>query len=95
MKKRSNLIKGLVLSVISLAAGFFAISLPFNLISTLSKSAMEVIFLAEIIIYFGIGMIFLVIKDKKNQQRIKDEIRHTKRKEKIEAVKRDWIDIAA
>ena len=95
MKRKSSTIKYLLLSLAALIIGFFAIALPFNLFSTLSANAMHIIFISEIIIYFSISMIFLAVADKKKQERIKIAKRHEERKEKIERVKRDWIDIAA
>ena len=95
MKRKNNLLKSALLTLVSLAVGFIAIALPFNLFSTLTSDAMHIIFINEIIIYFSVAMIFLAISDKKKQEKIKLEKRHEERKQKIERVKRDWIDIAA
>lgn len=95
MKIKNNLLKSVILTLSSLAIGFIATALPFNLFSTLTSDAMHVVFISEIIIYFFVAMIFLVVADKKKQRRIKLEQRHEKRKAKIERVKTDWIDIAA
>ena len=95
MKRKNSLIKSLLLSLAALIIGFFSIALPFNLFNTLTSNAMHIIFISEIIIYFSISMIFLAIADKRKQEKIKIEKRHEERKEKIERVKRDWIDIAA
>ncbi len=95
MKIKNNLLKSALLTLSSLAVGFAAIAFPFNLFSTLTSDAMHVVFISEIIIYFFVAMIFLVVADKKKQRRIKLEQRHEKRKAKIERVKTDWIDIAA
>ena len=95
MKRKNNLLKSALLTLVSLAVGLIAIALPFNLFSTLTSDAMHIIFISEIIIYFSVAMIFLAISDKKKQEKIKLEKRHEERKQKIERVKRDWIDIAA
>jgi len=91
----NNIIKSITLTLTSLAAGFIAITIPFNLIGTLSKEAMHIVFISEIVIYFSVAMIFLVASDKKKQQEIKSNERHKERRRKIEEVKKDWIDIAA
>ena len=93
--KTTNILKSIALSVAALFFGFIAISLPFNLFNTLSSDAMHIVFISEIIIYFAIGMLFLVFKDKKKQEEIKMQKRHELRNQKIEQVKRDWIDVAA
>ena len=93
--KINNIIKSIALSIAALAVGFIAISLPFNLFSTLSSDAMHIIFISELILYFAIGMIFLVFKDKQKQEKVKMQKRHEQRSQKIEQVKREWIDIAA
>ena len=93
--KRNNILKSILLSVASLAVGFLAISFPFNLFGTLTKDAMHLVFISEIVIYFGLAMIAIVVAEKKKQQRVKNEQRHEERCRKIEQVKREWIDIAA
>ncbi len=92
MKK---LLKGFVLSLTALAVGYIAISLPFSLFSTLSDRMMEIIFMAEIVIYLITGAIFLIASEKKKEERIKSEARHSARREKIARVQRDWYDLAA
>ena len=93
--KINKILKSIAISFLSLVAGYWAISFPFNLFGTLTKDAMHLVFIAEIIIYFVIAMIFLVIADKRKQEKIKFEQRHEERCRKIEQVKRDWYDIAA
>ncbi|MFR5877027.1 MAG: hypothetical protein ACLUFN_11125 [Eubacterium sp.] len=88
-------LKGLALSMTALIVGFFAISLPFHLFDELSQGAMSVVFIAEIIIYLAIGLGFLVIKDKKQQQKIKAEKRRIKRMQQIKEYQENWINIAA
>lgn len=88
-------LKGLILSVSALTVGFFAISLPFHLFDELSGGAMSVVFIAELVIYLAIGLVFLVIKDKTQQKKIKTAQRHIKRQEKIKECQENWINIAA
>lgn len=88
-------IKGLLLSVSSLAVGFFAISLPFHLFDELSSSAMSIVFIAELIIYLAIGLGFLVVKEKRQQKKIKAQQRHIKRQQQIKDCCENWINIAA
>ena len=92
MKK---ILKGLALSVAALAVGYVAISLPFSLFNTLSDRMMEIIFMAEIVLYLITGAIFLIASEKKKEERIKSDARHTARREKIAQVQRDWYNLAA
>lgn len=94
MKNFKTLLKGLALSLISLTAGFIAISLPFHIFD-MSSSALNIVFVAELAIYIVIGLIFLIIKDKKEQEKIKMIKRHEKRNKKIKKVHEEWINIAA
>lgn len=93
--KGINILKSIALFTASLTVGFIAISFPFNLFNTLTADEMHIIFISEIIIYSLIGAIFLVVKDKKKQQEIKNKKRREIRKKKLEQVQRDWIDLAA
>ncbi|MBQ9532095.1 MAG: hypothetical protein IJR70_08480 [Eubacterium sp.] len=95
MKRNNRIIKSALLTLASLIIGFIAIAVPFNLFNTLTSEAMHIVFIAEIIIYFLVSMFFLIAYDKKKQEKIKLENRHKERLQKIECVKRDWIDIAA
>ena len=90
-----NFVKGLVISVLSLAVGYAAISLPFRLFDTLERSMMQKVFIGDLIIYLTIGMIFLVVQQKKKEQQAKCEERHYARREKIAKVQSDWYDLAA
>ena len=94
MKKRS-IIKSLLLTTASLVIGFIAIAFPFNLFKTLTGEAMQVLFISEIVIYSIAALIFLVVSDKRKQERLKSEKRHEARRQKIEQFQREWIDIAA
>lgn len=94
MKNLKKVFKGLALSVLSLTVGFFAISLPFHIFN-LNSSILNILFVAELAVYIVIGLIFLIIKDKKEQEKIKLLERHEKRNEKIKKVHEEWINIAA
>jgi uncharacterized membrane protein len=93
--KTNKLIKAILLSISSLIIGFIAMALPFHIFDTLSSSAMEILFITELIIYLAIGLTFLAIKDIKAQKRAKEKARHTKREREIEQVIDEWINIAA
>ena len=95
MKRKNNILKSMLLTLASLTIGFAAIAFPFNLFKTLTSDAMHVIFISEIVIYFVLGLIFLALADKRKQEKIKRERRHEERRQKIERVQREWIDIAA
>lgn len=88
-------VKGLFLSIVSLAAGFAAITLPFGLFKDLTSEALHIMFFAELTVYLVISLIFLVIIDRKKEQKKKAEKRHTERCEKIKRVQKEWYDIAA
>lgn len=90
-----NFVKGLVISALSLAVGYAAISLPFRLFDTLTGSMMQKVFIGELIIYLAIGMIFLVYQQKKKEQQAKYRQRHIARREKIARVQTEWYDLAA
>ena len=88
-------VKAILLSVAALAAGYLAISLPFNLFNTMSDRAMQGIFLGELIIYFVISLIFLVAHQRKKEEKMKAARRHLARREKIARVQSEWYDLAA
>ncbi|MBE6720470.1 MAG: hypothetical protein E7571_07445 [Ruminococcaceae bacterium] len=88
-------VKATLMSALSLIIGFLAISLPFNLFSTLSSVMIQRVFLGELVIYFVIAMLFLVFQQKKKERLIKSEQRHTARREKIARVQTEWYDLAA
>ena len=92
MKK---LVKAIVLSIAALGVGYMAISLPFHLFTTLSDGLMEVVFMAELIIYAIVGALFLIVSERKKKEKIKTAERHTARREKIARVQREWYDLAA
>ena len=65
MKKIRTILKGLIISVSTLAAGFLALALPFKMFANLSRHDMQVLFLAEIVVYFIMSMTYLIFRDKK------------------------------
>lgn len=87
--------KGLLLTLVSLAGGFIAIILPFGLTQNFSGDALHIFFFAEIAVYLVISLIFLLIADRKKEQRKKAEKRHCERCKKIERVQKEWYDLAA
>ena len=89
-----NLLKGIILTIVSLAGGFFALSVPFRIFSTLSGDEVRILFVTEIAVYFAVGMIFLVVKDNKEQKKRKQK-QQLARQEKINRVRDEWYNIAA
>lgn len=88
-KTIKSIAKGILISVISLAVGFVAISLPFQLFS-LSDKMMQIVFIGELAIYAIVGGIFLVAKEnskakakQKNQQKA---IRQERRIQQLKAL---------
>ena len=75
MKKTniSRFIKSLLLSLSALIVGFCAISFPFQLFDTLTPREMRIVFISEIVIYFATAMIFLLIKESKQEKRQKKQ----------------------
>ena len=92
---KKDLLKGIIISVITLIAGYGAMAIPFNIFLTVSKDGQRIFFLAELCIYLVIGSIFLLIQDKKEKQAKKQKARHEERAQKIKNVQQNWYDIAA
>lgn len=92
---KKDLLKGIIISVITLIAGYGAMAIPFNIFLTVSKDGQRIFFLAELCIYLVIGSIFLLIQDKKEKQAKKQKARHEERAQKIKDVQQNWYDIAA
>lgn len=93
--KISNIIKGFALSAFALGFGFLAIALPFRMFNILSGDGMRIMFIVELIVYMIVGMIFLAIQDKKNQQKAKANKRHEQRQIKVQDCIDNWYNIAA
>lgn len=88
-QKLKSVIKGILISVISLGVGFFAISLPFQLFN-MSQQMMHVVFIGELVIYCVMGCIFLIAgenkkatKANKQKQRV---IREERRIQQLKAL---------
>lgn len=92
---KKDLLKGIIISIVTLIAGYGAMAIPFNLFLTVSKDGQRIFFLAELCIYLVIGSIFLLIQDKKEKQAKKQKARHEERAQKIKDVQQNWYDIAA
>ncbi len=92
---KKDLLKGIIISVITLIAGYGAMAIPFNIFLTVSKDGQRIFFLAELCIYLVICSIFLLIQDKKEKQAKKQKARHEERAQKIKDVQQNWYDIAA
>lgn len=92
---KKDLFKGIIISIITLVAGYGAMAIPFNLFLTISKDGQRIFFLIELCVYLTIGSIFLIIQDKKEKQIKKQKARHKERAQKIKDVQQNWYDIAA
>lgn len=90
-----RIIKGIMLTLVSMAGGFLALAVPFRIFDSLSRQGVQALFIAEIIIYFLTAMIFLCIKDKQKKKRAKRQQYYLKRKEKVEKMQEEWLNIAA
>ena len=93
--KKNDVLKGVVISVISLVIGFIAISVPFKLFSELSNSQMTILFSTEIAVYTILGLIFLTAKDLQSQKKAKAKQRVEKRKAQVKKLQNEWLDLAA
>lgn len=93
--KTKEILKGIIISIITLAVGYAAMAIPFNLFLSVSKDGQRIFFLIELSVYFVVGCIFLLIQDKKEKQAEKEKERHRIREEKIKDVQENWYNIAA
>lgn len=62
MKK---ILKGILFSIITLAVGFAVMAAPFHLFTELTGMEMRILFIGEIIVYFAIFSIVMLIREKK------------------------------
>lgn len=90
-----NALKGLALSIISLAVGFAALAIPFKLYMAFSGGTLWAFFAFEIAAYALLACGFICIRERQKAKKKKREQRFYERKQKIRQVKSDWIDIAA
>lgn len=93
--KAKNVVKSILISILALGAGYFAISIPFDLFSNFTQEGTRLFFFIEVGIYLAVASIFLILKDKQEQREKKQEIRHQRRVKQIEEVKENWYNIAA
>lgn len=91
----TKVIKGIALSIISLAVGFVAMVVPFRMLDMLSTRGMRILFIIETAVYFIAGIIVLLIQDKKIEQKEKSAQRHKEREIKIQNAQDNWYNIAA
>lgn len=90
-----NFGKAVMLSISAIIVGFIAIAVPFRIFDTLSSDGIRILFFVEMTIYIALGMIFLVIQERKNQERVRQAKRHEQRELKIKEVVDNWYNIAA
>lgn len=90
-----KIIKGLVISLLSLGVGYFAIAVPFNLISTLSPQSVRLIFCVELGIYLLVGAICIIFLDKKQAREKKEKARKIERLEKRKQAQKEYYSLAA
>ena len=94
-KKLINVLKTLLTSAAALIAGFMAIAFPFRLFDNLSAEGMRYLFIGEMALYFTLGMIFLFIKGKREEEKEKENARRKTRRIKFEQAQKDYYDFAA
>lgn len=95
MKTCIKILKALVFSVATLIAGYAAIAVPFQLIGTVSKSDLHLIFTVELGIYFLLAMLFLIVKEQRERQRRKEARRRSQRREKFIRAQNNYYHWAA
>lgn len=92
---KKDILKGVLISIITLVAGYVAMIVPFNLFLSVSKDGQRIFFIIELCIYLVIGSIFLLVQENKEKQAKKEKARHEERARKIKDVQQNWYDIAA
>lgn len=97
-----NTIKTILLSAVTLAAGFIAMSVPFRLFDNLSQMQMRILLIAEVIIYFIIFSVVFLKKEANAQRKAKEKElkekhnkRVLKRKQKLSGITVQNFDLAA
>ena len=90
-----KILKAIIYSVLTLAGGFAAIAVPFNLISTFKSEGLHIVFMTELAIYFTLGIIFLIAKEKKEIRAKKEKARRLERREKCIKAQEEYYNIAA
>lgn len=92
MKK---VLKNIALSLITIVVGFYSVAIPFNLFDQLSDHAMRVFFWSEVLIFFVIAMITLVIMDVKKAKKTKAKLRYERHLKQVKEVEESWLKFAA
>lgn len=92
---KKDLLKGALIAIGSLVAGFLAISLPFNLLNELSSSQMTMVFAIEIVSYSLIGLIFLTARQIEADKKKKKQEKRIKRQTEIKRLNNEWYDLVA
>lgn len=90
-----KILKSILMSLITLAAGFAAIAIPFNLFKALNTEKLYIVFATEIAVYFIIAMLFLVSKELKENRKAKEKERRIKRREEFSKAQEDYYSLAA
>lgn len=92
---RKNILKGIALSISALVIGFLAMAIPFQLFYRLSGLEMNILFTIELAVYFVLGIVFLLAKDKKNQRRERARELEKRHCERVKKHSESRLDFAA
>ena len=68
-----KIIKWLLISLVTLAVGYFAVAVPFNLVSSASSLSAGIIFAVELGIYLFVGAVFILALDRKEERAKKEK----------------------
>lgn len=90
-----KIIKWLLISFVTLAVGYLAIVVPFNLVSSASSLSAGIIFAVELGIYLFVGAVFILALDRKEERAKKEKARHCKRTEKRKQAQEEYYSLAA
>ena len=83
-----QIIKQVVVSLLTLIVGFISMTIPFNLLNTLPSNIMQIIFISEIVLYAIIFSLFFMIKEKTEKAKAeKQKIKLNKQKRRIQLLK--------
>ena len=90
-----KIIKWLLISFVTLAVGYLAIGVPFNLVSSASSLSAGIIFAVELGIYLFVGAVFILALDRKEERAKKEKARQYKRIEKRKQAQEEYYSLAA
>lgn len=90
-----KIIKWLLISFVTLAVGYFAIAVPFSLVSSASSLSAGIIFAVELGIYLFVGAVFILALDRKEEKAKKEKARQCKRTEKRKQAQEEYYSLAA